>query len=391
MPPDASPIPGPTLTCPQCHARVESTDTHCPNCHVNLALAAALVERQYLASTPAPPSTPYLADLILPRFGEFLLENRYITDDQLQAALATQRARAAQGKSQTVGQILLEMGVVTREQLDLSSIQQVRQLQNSLQAQNRQLEQRVAERTRELQQAFRKLSELNLLKANFVLNISHDLRTPLMDLKGYVGLLADEEPLSEDQLDLVKKTELAVAQLESQLSNLLHFAASARGEMTLNLAPFALPNLADRVLNASLPKAAKAGLELHSGVPDGLPQVMGDQEKIRWALFQLLDNAVKFTPAPGHVTLAAEALPDRVRVSVRDTGIGIAPERQAELFTPFHLLHDAGEQRPSGAGLGLALVKRIIEAHDSRVDVESAPGRGSSFSFDLPIAPLRGD
>jgi signal transduction histidine kinase len=379
----------PTIACPQCHARVSPADAICPNCKVNLALAAALVEREVLASTPAEPSAPYVADVILPRFGEYLVERGDITEAQLREALSRQREAAAQGKTTTIGQVLLAMGVVTRERLDLASVQQVKELQTALQESNQRLEQRVAERTQELQQALQKLADLNQLKANFIMAISHELRTPLMRINGYTEVLSDDaQSLSDRQRDLLRKTSDAIEQLDRLIDDLIRFASSTRGELTLHPAPLSLPALAERVLNASLPKAAKGGLYLHAGVPADLPLVMADEDKLRWALFQLLDNAIKFTPAGGTVTLAAAQHGDRVRVSVRDTGIGIPLERMGELFTPFHQLDGTSTRRFGGTGLGLALVKRIVEAHQGWVEVESQPGRGSTFSFDLPLAPL---
>src|SRR5574337_717421 len=180
-----------TLVCPQCGAPVTADDSQCPRCSVDLALAAALAERQVLASLSPTPARPFVADVILPRFGEFLLNQHYITEDQLHAALTRQRESAAAGRKPTIGQVLLEMGVVTREQLDWASIQQVRQLQTTLQENNRQLEQAVNQNVQELRRALQKLNELNQLKANFVSTVTHELRTPLSHIQGYRDLLAN--------------------------------------------------------------------------------------------------------------------------------------------------------------------------------------------------------
>lgn len=380
--------PAPGLVCPQCHAPVGPAATTCPQCGVDLALAAALAERQALVSIPTEARAPYVADVILPRFGEFLLNNHYITEAQLQTALSRQRELAARGQQPTVGQILLDMDVITREQLDLASIQQVQQLQSALQESNRQLEQRVAERTQELQQALQRLTELNQLKANFVSNISHELRTPLAQVKGYNALLEDGSlgPLSEDQHNALQVSLRAVERLERLINDLIQFAVSARGEMMINAAAISVGDLAQRVLEISAPKAAKAGLQIRSDVPAALPTILADGEKIHWVLFQLMDNAIKFTPRGGAVMLAAEVRDRAVRLAVRDTGIGIPAERMGELFEPFHQLDGSATRSFGGTGLGLALVKRIVEAHDSRIEIQSVPGRGSEFAFRLPIA-----
>jgi signal transduction histidine kinase len=126
---------------------------------------------------------------------------------------------------------------------------------------------------------------------------------------------------------------------------------------------------------------------LRQSWPEHLPLAHADAEKIYWVLYQLVDNAVKFTPSGGSVELAAEALPASLRLSVRDTGLGIAPERIGLIFKPFSQAVDKPETF-DGTGLGLALVKRIIEAHDQQVEVDSRPNAGSTFAFELPLATL---
>ncbi len=115
--------------------------------------------------------------------------------------------------------------------------------------------------------------------------------------------------------------------------------------------------------------------------------VTADAEKLRWVLDQLLDNAVKFTPAGGRVEAGAERAGDRVRLWVSDTGPGIAEARLPELFEPFHQLDGSTTRRRGGTGLGLALVKMIVDAHQGAITVDTRPGGGSRFSVDLPAAP----
>lgn len=120
-------------------------------------------------------------------------------------------------------------------------------------------------------------------------------------------------------------------------------------------------------------------------MPNKLPLVRVDAEKIAWVLFQLQDNAIKFTPQGGHVVVAVDAEAGLVTFRVTDTGIGIAPNRINEIFEPFHQL-DGSDNRPAGGtGLGLALVKRIIEGHNSKIIVRSEIGKGSQFEFSLPV------
>jgi signal transduction histidine kinase len=352
-------------------------------------MAAALAERSVLAAIPPAPTAPYIADLILPRFGDFLLRNGYVTEDQIKEALARQRAAAIRGQPPTIGQVLLEMGAVTREQLDWASVQQVQQLQATLQEKIHNLEQSMAREQEALRRALQKLGELNDLKANFIATIRHELRTPLSHIKGYREMLARGMygPLSDEQVGVLDIIGRATEHLERLVTDLLRFTSSAKGEMVVALAPTSLSGLVRNALKVSAPKAAEGNIHLRAELPDALPKVLVDEDKIYWVVFHLLDNAIKFTPAGGEVKVSAAVRSARVRVSVRDTGIGLPPDRLHEIFEPFHQLDGSSTRRFGGMGLGLALVKSIVEAHRSRIEVESAEGGGSVFTFEVPVAP----
>jgi signal transduction histidine kinase len=358
----------------------------CPSCGIDVGLAAVLLERQALSVIPAEPGAPFVGDAMLSRFGEFLMKQGYITGAQRDAALGRQRELAEAGVKETFGQILLEMRVMTREQLELASVEQVQELQSALRNANARLEQRVAERTRELERAYNKLTELDQLKGNFIANVSHELRTPLTKIKGFNALLAagDLGPLTEDQRQAVEVMGRGVNELERLVADLIQFATGARGEMVLRPSPVPVADLLERALAGFQDRAAAQGLLLECRPPAPGVQVRADAEKVRWVLDQLLDNAIKFTPEGGRVETGAERTGDRVRVWVADTGPGIAESRLPELFEPFHQLDGSSTRQRGGTGLGLALVKMIVTAHGSAVTVETGPGRGSLFSFDLP-------
>jgi signal transduction histidine kinase len=379
---DSSPI----AACPQCHAPVPPNETACPNCGVNLALAAALAERRTLAATPQAAERPPAAEVILPRFGEFLVKNGYISDYQLTDALIRQQTEAGSGRTLTVGQVLLEQGALTRDQLDEASIQQVKQLQTTLQEQNRQLEQRVTQRTQELQQAFDKLTELNRLKTNFVSNVTHELRTPLSQIVGYVGMISQGMfgPLNEEQKGALGVASQAAEQLGRLINNLIQFASSLDGHLLVNSTAFSIKDLGERLVVASRPKAEQNGVRLSADLPETLPLALADEEKVYWVLLELLDNAIKFSP-DGDVTLKVFESNGRLIIVVRDSGIGIPPQRMTEIFEPFHQLDSSASRRFGGTGLGLTMVKQIVESHGSNIVVRSEPDKGSSFSFDLPV------
>jgi protein-histidine pros-kinase len=279
--------------------------------------------------------------------------------------------------------------VVTREQLEVAGIQQVKQLQTALEENNRQLEARVAERTQALQVMLHKFAELEEVKANFVANISHELRTPLVPIRGYSDLLLSRTlgPLTTPQHEAMEAISRSAKRLEELINELIQFASSVKGRMVINPTVIVMGDLTEPLWEYFGPRAEAAGISLRQDLPADLPMIRADAEKIYWVLFQLMDNAVKFTPEGGWVFLRAEARPPMVRISVSDTGVGIKPEQVGHIFQAFHQAPPAeAGQVVDGTGLGLALVKRIVEAHDSKVEVTSRPKQGSTFTFELPIA-----
>ncbi|MCS7010032.1 MAG: HAMP domain-containing histidine kinase [Anaerolineales bacterium] len=336
-------------------------------------------------------TTPLSPEILVPRLGESLVQNGIITEEDLQRALAYQHQQRQQGQHCFLGQALVELGLIDRQQLDHAVTMQILQLRNALEDANRFLERRVQERTAELQEALRKLSELNQLKANFVSNISHELRTPLTHIKGYLELLASGAlgELNEEQKHAVQVSQRSASQLESLIDSLILFSQAARGEMALKLKPVNLARVAAEVINYSRVKANNRNITLEYDIPTDLPLVQADEEKLSWVLLQLLDNAIKFTPAGGQVKLSMQVEADRlVMISVKDTGIGIPAHRIQEIFEPFHQLDGSSTRKYRGTGLGLALVQEIIHAHGSILEVESTEGVGSEFRFPLVVTNI---
>jgi signal transduction histidine kinase len=146
-----------------------------------------------------------------------------------------------------------------------------------------------------------------------------------------------------------------------------------------------LKTLADWITTRSVDKACEKNIELITEVPENFPEVKGDTEKLSWALMQLVDNAIKFTPDGGCVSLRVKQSEEFAEVEVKDSGIGIPAHRFDEIFEPFHQLDGSATRRYGGTGLGLALVRQIVEAHGSTIQLESQMGRGTRFHFLLPI------
>jgi signal transduction histidine kinase len=318
--------------------------------------------------------------------GEYIVQKGLISDFDLQRALAHQQEQTSQGNHCLLGQALMDLNLIDRDTLDQVVTEQIIQLRSALQASNRNLEQRVKERTSDLNEALNRLSELSQMKANFVSNISHELRTPLTHVKGYVELLISESlgPITEDQRHALSVSQRATGRLESMIEDLIMFSLSSRGELSMKLEPVDIRRLVLLAAKTAKNKAGERGVQLTTEAVDGIPAVQADPEKISWAVNQLLDNAIKFTPSGGSVIVKlSEEGGNLIHIAVTDTGIGIPTGRMKEIFEPFHQLDGSSTRHYGGTGLGLSLVRQIIEAHGSLLDVQSVEGKGSTFRFPL--------
>jgi signal transduction histidine kinase len=328
-------------------------------------------------------------EMLVPRLGEALVRDGHITELDLQKALSYQQEHVAQGEGLLLGQALLELKLIDQGRLDEAVTEQILQLRSALQAANRTLERRVYERTAELEAALQRLSELNQMKANFVANVSHELRTPLTHIKGYIELMIADSlgPLTEEQRHALQVSQKASNRLENLIDDLIMFSLAARGELSLKQEPVDIRRVVNLAARNATPKADERGVSVAVTAKDSLPRVQGDPEKIVWVLNQLLDNAIKFTPSGGRVVISLkEESTNLVMVSVSDTGIGIPGNRLQEIFEPFHQLDGSSTRKAGGTGLGLSLVRQIVEAHGSLLDVGSVEGRGTTFKFPLLVA-----
>jgi len=324
--------------------------------------------------------------MLVPRLGEALVRAGHIRQEDLQRALAYQQEQLRQGRSCLLGQALLELHLLDRETLEAAITEQILQLRSALEAANRTLEQRVQERTAELREALERLSELSKMKANFVANISHELRTPVTHVKGYIELLITETlgPLTDEQRHALQVSQKAAARLESLIEDLIMFSLASRGEMSIKQEGIDIRRIASLAVKSASQRAEARGVELQFVAGERLPLVQGDAEKIAWVLNQLIDNAIKFTASGGRVVVRLrEEGANLVMVSVTDTGIGIPANRLNEVFEPFHQLNGSSTRQASGTGLGLSLVRQIVEAHGSMIEVHSVEGKGSTFQFPL--------
>jgi signal transduction histidine kinase len=375
------------IPCPRCGQMVDRLARECPHCGVDLALAAVMAEQAVTSAVTIDSTAPITPEILVPRLGEYLMERGVLSQEDLQRALEYSRQPTADGQRRLVGQALLELGLVDRETLDQVITEQILQLQNALQQSNVMLEQRVKERTHELQTALNKLAELNQLKSNFISNVSHELRTPLTHIKGYLDLMVDGSlgNLTKDQtsaLDVMLRSE---ARLEELIEELIQFSLAASGEFTLQMEKVNIATVIDSALKRARNKAKGRSVILNIDLGTEPYIVRLDEEKIQWVVMELVDNAIKFTPPGGQVDISLQKDGDLVQFIVKDTGIGISTERLTEIFEPFHQLDGSSTRRYGGVGLGLSLVRKIIEAHGSTIDVLSEASKGTRIQFHLPI------
>ncbi len=329
-------------------------------------------------------------EMLVARLGDSLIQKGYIREQDLQKALAYQQEHVAQGKTCLLGQALVELKLLEQSVLDQVVTEQIIQLRNALQATNRSLEQRVQQRTAELQSALERISELSQMKANFVSSISHELRTPLTHVKGYVELMLSESlgSVTSEQKHALQVSQLAATRLEGLIEDLIMFSLASRGELSLKLESVDIVRMAAMSVKVVEQKARDRGVSVHTVLDKDLPRIQADPQKIAWALGQLLDNAVKFTSSGGRVVLGVQReTANLVIVSVIDTGIGIPPNRIQEIFEPFHQLDGSSTRKFGGTGIGLSLVRQIVEAHGSMLEVVSVDGKGSTFKFPLLAIP----
>lgn len=347
-----------------------------------------------MAAKTGKKNKPLTPEVLVPRLGDQLVRMHLITHEQLTRALDYQRLRAAHGNPSLLGDAIVELGFLDRATLDNAITQHIIRLRDALEDANRNLEYRVQQRTAELEEALRKLSEVNQLKANFVANVSHELRTPLTHIHGYLELLISEAlgELNDAQKKALDVSMRSSIRLQTLIDDLILFSLAARGEMTLTLKPVDLNRVMSAVLKRAIPKAAEHKQELVVHLDPALPLVQADEEKLNWVISQLLDNAIKFTKPDGKIQVTAALENEKMlNITITDTGIGIETERVKEIFEPFHQLDGSATRRYGGTGLGLALVRQIVEAHGSMINVSSELNKGTAITFLLLVAKNIGE
>jgi two-component system sensor histidine kinase BarA len=264
------------------------------------------------------------------------------------------------------------------------------------------------EQNKKLQDAYDRLKELDRLKSNFLATVSHELRTPLTSIIGYSEMLAEgiAGSLVGEQREFVQTIHEKGEQLLGLIMSLLDLSKLESGTMSVRARPTDIKKVLETVVSTLAPAAQKKGVVLKLDAKPDLPEMRADGDRLRQVFLNLGENAVKFTPKGGTVTFAARLTtqadhdvapasssgfslraPARARVQVRvlDTGIGIPQRERGRVFDPFYQVDSSSTREYGGTGLGLSIVKRLVDAHGGKIDIEDNEPRGTVFVVELPI------
>ena len=259
------------------------------------------------------------------------------------------------------------------------------------------------QRNAELERAVAHLREVDQLKSNFLATVSHELRTPLTSIIGFSEMLAKgiAGPLNDEQIEYATTILERGEDLLRLITQVLEMSKMEMGTMRLSLASVDLGDIVARAFSAASIPAERAQVHLIAELEPSIPHVVVDADKVQQVLINLISNAIKFNRVEGTVTVRAELAPirrpfeedffgeetpDALRVSVSDTGIGIPEDQLARIFDAFYQVDATSTRQHGGAGLGLSIVRKLIEAHGGEAWAESIVGVGTTFHFTLPIS-----
>jgi PAS domain S-box-containing protein len=229
--------------------------------------------------------------------------------------------------------------------------------------------------------------EVERMKSEFVSLVSHELRTPLTSIKGYVDMLMDGDAgeLKQDQVDFLQVVSKNAERLVTLVTDLLDVSKIEAGAMRLNLAPLDLAGVISEVVANLRPLNESKKQNVNINLPEKMPPLTGDTGRIAQVLTNLVSNACRYTPSGGTIRVDVRPEVEFVKISVTDTGIGISPEEQKKLFTKFFRAENPDVQKVGGTGLGLWIARSLVLMHGGEITVASLPGKGSTFTFTLPI------
>lgn len=248
------------------------------------------------------------------------------------------------------------------------------------------LEKKVEERTRDLTRALNEVKIISNRKTDFVSSVSHELRTPLTSIKGYAsillaGKLGNLPPEIKERLDKINRHSDELTHL---VNDLLDIARIESGRVVMKRESLDLKSVIEKVSDLLSVQLKEKQIELSSSVSEDANAIFADRSQIERVFINLIGNAIKFTPQKGKITIQARKLERQVQVDIADTGCGIPQEAQEKIFEEFYRVDNPINQEAKGTGLGLALVKHIVEAHNGKIWVKSKLDAGATLSFTIP-------
>ena len=249
------------------------------------------------------------------------------------------------------------------------------------------LEKKVEERTRELTLAFEEVKKISKRKTDFISSVSHELRTPLTSIKGYAAILMEGKlgHLPAAAKERLEKINRHSDELVHMVNDLLDIARIESGRAVMKMEQQDLKTIISDVADLISIQCKNKNIKLITDIQKDIPPILADRTQLERVFINLLGNAVKFTPEDGKITIKTHTENNVIQVGISDTGIGIPPDSLSMLFEEFYRVDNPINQLVKGTGLGLSLVKHIIEAHKGKIWVESKPGKGTTFSFTLPV------
>ncbi len=350
-------------------------------------VTTAATGREALALLRKQPFNIVIADMKLPDIGGLeILETTKELNPEVAVIMITSRASiemAAEAINEGAYAYILKPGAMS----ELATIINYALREQRLLIENRKLVESLQRSNKSLEEVNRALEWASHAKSDFMAKMSHELRTPLNVIIGFSELMLDQMPgeVNEEQRQCLGDILTSGQHLLGLINDVLDLSKIESGKVELRLRNIALGDVLQSLRNTMMPMLTPRKQSLDIEVEEGLPRVRANEAKVRQVLFNLVSNSAKFTSDGGKLKIVAAMKGNWCQVSVVDDGIGIKKKDQERIFEPFYQIDSSIAGEKQGTGLGLALVKQIVEQHGGQIWVESEHGKGSRFIFTLPL------